>query len=583
MALLAPCEYGLPQSWLPDETLFSLCSRYHAISGNRLASTTCRLLFGHKTQGCAHDFPARIEHFLTAAGPALGRAADIVEDRTVLPFYLRFANPDFAERVVLASQQASSGALKFQLGLLTSRFRANHPLKACHLCMSEDAREHLTAYWHRTHQLPGVWVCQRHRCWLHMSDLKATGVARFQWILPSWSQAITSDDAQPPEEAFALAAMITGLVSQRGLSLSPEVLRETYRRGLRSRGLLGTSGHRLRSQEAGNVYAAFLGPLPRMDQLGGLPTCRAAASAEIARLIGPIRSGIHPLRHIALASWLFGSTDAFLKHCEAAGHTAVTSEEKHPSAPPTTSAHAPDERKQQLIALLEAGVSVSRAARDVGVDTNTGMAWAASHGIATPRRPKVLTPEVRTTLLRLLKRGVSKDAAAEAAKVSVQTITNILRSEVGLHQAWKEAQFDRTQRHSRRRWLRYITANPHSGVKAARLTEPAVYAWLYRNDRDWLKNQNLAMERVARSPQARVDWDQRDRELSDQVGRVALELHEAEPDRRIRLFQIYQRLPELKAKLFKLDRLPLTKSVLYGVVGKKRGRDGGQMGNTQQV
>ncbi len=76
------------------------------------------------------------------------------------------------------------------------------------------------------------------------------------------------------------------------------------------------------------------------------------------------------------------------------------------------------------------------------------------------------------------------------------------------------------------------------------------------------------MERVARSPQARVDWDQRDRQLSEQVRRVALELHEAEPDRRIKLFQIYQRLPELKAKLFKMDRLPLTRSALYAVLGK---------------
>ena len=76
------------------------------------------------------------------------------------------------------------------------------------------------------------------------------------------------------------------------------------------------------------------------------------------------------------------------------------------------------------------------------------------------------------------------------------------------------------------------------------------------------------MERLARSPQARVDWDARDRRLSDQVRRIALELHEAEPDRRIKLFKIYQRLPELKAKLFKLDRLPLTRSVLYAVLGK---------------
>ena len=163
MTSLVPFQDGLPQAWLPDETLFSLCSRYHAASGNQRASTTCQALFGHKTQGCAHDFPARLSHFLEAAGLALGSVDDVVEARTVLPFYLRFAGPTLAERVIHAATQTSAGALKFQLGLLTSRFRANHPMKACRACMEEDRRDHATAYWHRAHQLPGVWVCLRHR------------------------------------------------------------------------------------------------------------------------------------------------------------------------------------------------------------------------------------------------------------------------------------------------------------------------------------------------------------------------------------------------------------------------------------
>lgn len=282
----------------------------------------------------------------------------------------------------------------------------------------------------------------------------------------------------------------------------------------------------------------------------------------------PVRSGIHPLRHLALATWLFDSAETFLEQYHATLRPGFAGQPTRPTELASAGRDVHDERQGQLVALLDAGVPVSRAARAVGVDTNTGMAWAASHGIETPRRPKVLKPEVRSKLLRLLKRGVSKESVAAAGKVSVQTITNFLRTEVGLHQTWKEAQFAGAKRRSRRRWLRYVTANPHSGVKAARLAEPAVYAWLYRNDRDWLKAQTFAMERVARSPQARVDWDQRDQQLSEQVRRVALELHEAEPDRRIKLFQIYQRLPELKAKLFKMDRLPLTRSALYAVLGK---------------
>lgn len=568
MGGLLQIECGLPQRWLPDETLFSLCSRYHMASGNHLASTTCKLLFGHPTQGSAHDFPARLNHFLAVAGSNLGSADEIVETRTVLPIYLRFANPELAELVRRASAEASSGALKFQLGLLTSRFRANHPLKACQACMVDDAQAHVTAYWHWSHQLPGVWVCLHHRHWLVASDLKASGVRRFHWILPFQAQFPPGDDSVPPDQAFALAKMVIGLASRGLLTLDPQALTRTYRQALGAQGLLSGSGHRLRRYEAGKQYADFLQPLPRFDQLGGLPRSSEAAAGEIARLVGPVRSGIHPLRHLMLATWLLGSSEEFLPLYEQASgqYEAYAAEASSTHSAPASD--LVDERKHRLAVLLESGLSVSRASSEIGVDTNTGMAWAAGLGIATPRRPKLLVPEVRKTLIRLLTCGAAKDRAAAAGNVSVQTITNLLRSEVGLHEAWKAAQFQSAGRRCRRRWLRYITANPHSGVKAARLAEPAVYAWLYRNDRDWLKAQTFVMERVARSPLARVDWDQRDRQLSEQVSRVALELHEAEPNRRIKLFQIYQRLPELKAKLFKMDRLPLTRSALYAVLGK---------------
>jgi hypothetical protein len=520
-------------------------------------------------QGAAHDFPARLNHFVAAAAGKLGSAAEIVESRTVLPFYLRFAGSALVAAVLRASADASSGALKFQLGLLTSRFRANHPLKACSACMEEDEQLHGTAYWRRLHQLPGVWVCLRHRQWLLASDLKATGVLRFHWILPAQARLSARDEPEPAGPAFALAEMVAGVVARKGLSLDPRVLALAHRRCLHVQGLTAGSAHRLKHVEAGQRYAHFLQDLPKTEQLGGVPASSAQASREVARLIAKVRGGTHPLRHLLLSTWLYGSFEELLIRY------TVASEPVEPERGAdmfASSDQAPSEqhrRKLMLAQHIQAGMSVTRASREVGVDTQTGMAWAASLGIASPRRPKVLTSEVRATLTRLLARGVSKAQVAKAGMVSTQTITQLLRTEVGLHEAWKQAQFERSRQQHRRRWLRFVTANPLSGVKAARLAQPAVYAWLYRNDRDWLREQTMAMAKAARSPTARVDWDQRDRWLSDEVRRVALELHEALPSCRIRLFQLYQKLPELKAKLFKLDRLPLTRLALYAAVGER--------------
>src|SRR3546814_14840989 len=79
---------------------------------------------------------------------------------------------------------ASVAHLKFRLGLLTSRFRANHPLKACPACMTKDLDDHQTTYWRLDHQFPGVWHCP-----VHGEDYAAKAIRRASEIfsVPSGS------------------------------------------------------------------------------------------------------------------------------------------------------------------------------------------------------------------------------------------------------------------------------------------------------------------------------------------------------------------------------------------------------------
>lgn len=58
-------ELDLPVSpllqWLPDETLFSLCSRHHRLWGHPHAWQTSLLLFGGRRTGAQHDFPGSLD------------------------------------------------------------------------------------------------------------------------------------------------------------------------------------------------------------------------------------------------------------------------------------------------------------------------------------------------------------------------------------------------------------------------------------------------------------------------------------------------------------------------------------------
>jgi hypothetical protein len=239
-------------SWLPDETLFSLASRYHHLSGNRLASHTCHELFGHGQQGAQHDLPTRLTHFVSATGGVLGDARTIIHRHTILPFFLHFIGEEKAENAICTLEGRSLGGLKFQLGLVTSRFRANHPLKACPVCMQHDHGIHGTPYWHRDHQYPGVWICPTHGVPLLMSTVKSSGVGRFLWYLPHKSLLSTAF-AQSAETSSrvidALAAFAQLPLSLAGLppemQIQPKALQQVLMSELKQRDL-ATRTNRLR-------------------------------------------------------------------------------------------------------------------------------------------------------------------------------------------------------------------------------------------------------------------------------------------------------------------------------------------------
>ena len=171
-------------NWLEDETLFSLVSRYHRLSGHPSPKHTARILFGSAMSGYQHDLPSGIDEFVRVTRGQRGSSIEIINQRTILPFFLAFRTDRDERNAQAAMRGPRIGSLKYQLGILTSRFRAHHPLRACWLCMAEDKENHGTAYWRRIHQFPGVLICIKHESPLAVSDIKTSGVRRFDYLLP---------------------------------------------------------------------------------------------------------------------------------------------------------------------------------------------------------------------------------------------------------------------------------------------------------------------------------------------------------------------------------------------------------------
>lgn len=550
-------------SWLPDESLFSFVSRCHHLWGHQAPWRTSEILFGARRAGWQHDLPNRVDEFSRRTHGSLGEADEIVRRHTLLRYYLPFQSEHEASHHVATMRSPSVAHLKFWLGLLTSRFRAHHPLKACVQCMADDRLAHGWAYWHLEHQFPGVWTCTRHRRLLRECDYKSTGVGRFQWFLPEEAELAPAPTISPESlnELMSMSVTVGHVIAHaKPGALDRVSIQTAFLCVFRDRGWLTSSG-RLRLDAAAAEFVAYSALLRALPEFEALPSSDIEARSQLARMLRPMRTGTHPLRHLVLANWLFRSGDSFLEACVRAGGNVTNRPPDNDTSAQLESASDP--RQAQLADLIvEGGLSARAAARELGIDTATAIVWAAKQGIATGRRPKALKDGRYEALLQALQAGIDKAEAARRHEVSIVTVTRVLRSEVGLHEQWQHARFAMARDGARKEWRDLVAACGQLGTKLLRALAPASYMWLYRHDRAWLNSQEIPVRPVGPSPSvARIRWDERDTKFRAKVEEATLALV-AQGARRIGLGELCQCIPELKPKLSALDRLPLTRQAI---------------------
>lgn len=561
-------------AWLPDETLFSLCSRIHRLSANGLAEDTCRMLFGRARAGCAHDFPTYLDEFVWRADGAWGTAQEIIATRTIAPFYLALCDPRAAENTIACFRRGGMTSIKFQLGLLTSRFRAHHPLKACVDCLREDLQRFHVQYWHVTHQSPGVWVCPNHQKPLLESSIKSNGVRRFDWCLPGDAELTASSGLNDLSELsmralVRLARDAVVLWRLPASAIDTTRLAQTYRGRAASLGFVRSSGAPDWAR-LGTAYADHLAPLRVMPALVMLPDDQRQATTEVKRLLSEPRSGTHPIRHLALITWLFQNFDSFMAAYQQAPNMPTGRDE--PSTARSGDTEPNDRRRSELLDLIRGGTSVTAAGGLVGIDTLTAQAWATDAGIEIQRRPQRILPELRGRIERAIRTGTDKADVARRFGISVSTVTTLMRTTVGLQRAWHDARRSASQKKHRAIWSRTIKANAGAGIKEVRTIAPSAYAWLYRNDRAWLDASTRCLPTKRIGNHAAVDWDRRDEVLAKEV-QVAIErIGAANPKGQVSVGAVCQAVPELRAKIGRLNRLPLTERALRAATHGRKGK-----------
>ena len=456
----------------------------------------------------------------------------------------------------MAGQSVAS--LKYILGLLTGGFRANHPLKSCKKCDRESAQENGTTIWRLVHQLPTSLYCQSHGERLWISRTKSDGTDRFNWQLPDDQHRVSSVETLDVDDKTLLKVSATS----RGIydlgstySFDPSRMVSTVKTRLGELGFL-TRGGFIRQRVATKSYLDTVGSLGTIASLRGLPTNREGAERLIRSAVVASSQLMHPAKHIVIISWLWPDFPAFHRDYRHAELADTRQDEPSALTKVNSKSSCPDKAPQhRLTALLADGMSVTCAAEMLGTSIVTVQRVAAECGIAVSRRPKKLKGQRLERLLNMAREGRSKHDIANRLSVDPQTVMRVISTVPDLKKEWSESRAKKTLHDYRQRWLGALGNSRLSGVKATRSKASNVYAWLYRNDRVWLNSTNQRCCPRNSSRGDAVDWVARDDELAAEIQRLR---GSGATGSRISLGGLCEQVPELRARVRQLHRLPKT-------------------------
>jgi len=557
--------------WLPGESLFSLCSRYHLIAANHTPARTSQLLFGSKRTGSAHDVPANVNSLVSRSDETLGSANEIIIKRSLLPYYFPFHGESRCLQWLNQMSEGTAPHLKIQMGLAASGFGMSHPLKACPECMRSDVLNYGVNYWQVIHQLPGVHTCTHHGHPLIVATDKVSGKDKFGWFLPSQAnfEELTPKqdlmDFEPTMSQAAVAMWELPIDFQFNLTL----LTNVYRGQFVALDLLDIKSGKYHLPQIENrlgILVQCSGMSSTWPWLATYEGC-AILARRLLRMIhqSSPRESRHPLNHLCLILLLFGSWNTFWSTYKGSELEALQVGEISETPPKDSCSslnNSVNSKREASIMAMQAGCSISSIAKTHGIAVATVMAWAAKEGIASPRRPKLLKQDARIRLLYMLARGADKDQAAAAVGVSIQTITRVLMTEPGLNDLWSEARFVKAQKNARKIWLNTMHAFPEASSVQWRRLEPAAYAWLYRNDRSWLQEAIRSRPTPALVSNFRRDWEQRDVYFSQAIREAALKFSRVNQNKRLTLGELCSNVKGLREKQSVLHKMPRTRTAI---------------------
>jgi len=542
-------------------------------------------LYGRRHAIASVDLPIRLEALTTQLPPEHPcRSHSIIDHHTFLPYHAPFLRTTAYEDARRYMWDGSKSSVRVRVGTCTNRVRPPKFFRNCPMCDQENRGNHDEVYWRRLFQLPGVETCPIHEVFLEQSNIRLDPLPNrhkyFSAQRACLGTGVHRVNPRVPAHRIllGLACRVDWLLRQQRLNPGLDFLHQQYAIALAKKGFATRAGS-VRMDDLRRRVLEFYGPM-LLDLLQcGLPDDKG--DGWLGHLLRKTGTAVAPLRHLLLLLALDVDLERFFypsrfsqvvqTHlarngpwsclnpvCEHRGKLSIDQADLQPAdtnginhtvirCPHCSFAYqlrAGAETQIRANRVVDYGPIWKTVLRQHWADFNVTLRRMAETLGVDPKTVKQRAAEMKLPFPRKGKRPVTKR---------------------GLYVVKQRDKTKRLKSH-RHAWIALRGKRPAAGTKELRSHAPALYAWLYRNDRVWLKDhQPKRLEPTV--TRVHVDWANRDEKLAGQIATIAAHIKN-QPGRlrRVTVTAIGRALGKQSLFAAALAKLPLTRSVINSVV-----------------
>lgn len=221
---------------------------------------------------------------------------------TFFPYYARFF-PTQRKRSSYAYVVNGNPLAVHRMGI--SQANGNHcsVMRYCPVCYQEDLQLYGEPYWHRSHQLPDMQICTKHRCWLVDTDVAYNSTRQQELFPASFTMQLKKQSAEPvPGCLLALDSLLHDTLDSSFDYRDGSVYHAVLDCALRSRGWRSLTGGRTYATKIETALLSLYGNyIPTADisakQLHATLCSKSVAPRYVLQLAVLLGLSLHDLLH----------------------------------------------------------------------------------------------------------------------------------------------------------------------------------------------------------------------------------------------------------------------------------------------